>query len=273
MTDLVSSAANPTIKRVRALADRKHRRAAGASVVHGIQPVWQAVEAGFEIETLVVAPAMLRHPSAVDMVREQETAGVRVVRVTDDLFARISDRDGPTGLAAIIRTRVRALDDLVVPDVCTFVVLDRVANPGNLGTIIRTAEAAGTGGVILAGATADPWDPSAIKASMGAVFGTPVAQAGSLDAVFAWAAAHEVAVATTSAKAEHALWHTAYPSRLAVLMGSEGPGLDDADLARGELRISIPMTGTAESLNLAVATGIVLYDIWRYRAALTGPTG
>ena len=114
MAEVISSAANPLVKRVRLLADRKHRRREAAFVVQGIQPVWQAVEAGAEIEVLIVAPDLLRHPGAVAMVAAQEAAGVRVARLTAELFGRIADRDGPSGLAAIVRAAPLRLADLAV---------------------------------------------------------------------------------------------------------------------------------------------------------------
>src|SRR5258707_6017194 len=106
MTDVITSAANPLIKRVRLLADRRHRRREGAFVVRGIQPVWQAVEAGARIEVLIVAPDLLRGPAAA-MVAEQEAGGVRVARLSAELFGRIADRDGPAGLAAIVTGALR----------------------------------------------------------------------------------------------------------------------------------------------------------------------
>ncbi len=185
MTELITSAANPLIKRVRLLGDRKHRRREGAFVVMGAQPVWQAVEAGADVEVLIVAPDLLRGPAAA-MVAEQEQRGLKVARLSGTLFARIADRDGPTGLAAILRGRTRGLSDLPVRPDSVFVALHEVANPGNLGTIIRTADAAGAAGVILLGQGTDPFDPAAVKASMGALFSVPVAAEPSDEAFLAW---------------------------------------------------------------------------------------
>jgi TrmH family RNA methyltransferase len=161
MTDLISSAANPVVKRMRLLGDRKHRRREGAFVVEGAQPVWQAVEAGADVEVLVVAPALLGSRTA-EMVAGQEAAGTRVARLTGELFARLSARDGPSGLAAIVRARVPGLASLPVTSDAVFVALHEVGNPGNLGTIIRTADAAGAAGVVLVGPAADPFDPAAV---------------------------------------------------------------------------------------------------------------
>jgi len=284
MAEVISSAANPLIKRVRLLADRKHRRREGAFVVQGIQPVWQAVEAGADIETLIVAPDLLRPRAAVAMVARQEERGVRVARVSGDLFGRIADRDGPTGLAAIIRARPRPLSGLTVSPGSLFVALHETGNPGNLGTIIRTASAAGAAGLILVGATTDPYDPVAVKASMGALFEVPVAAAATAEEFLAWSAGEGITVAAASARGDRSCWEVGFPLPLVILLGSEGEGLPAALLDRvgrdgggqggaGEdpagLQVRIPMAGTAESLNLAVAAGILLYEV-RRRTGLAG---
>jgi TrmH family RNA methyltransferase len=271
MAEVISSAANPLVKRVRALGDRKRRRRESAFVVQGIQPVWQAVEAGAEIETLIVAPDLLRHPGATAMVGAQEDAGVPVARLSAELFGRIADRDGPSGLAAIVRCAPFALADLAVGTDSVFAALYHAGNPGNIGTIIRTASAVGAAGVILIGPSADPYDPVAVKASMGAIFTVPVASAATAADFQHWAAAGGVTVAATSAKGSVSCWEAALVPPLAVLLGSEGAGLPDDLLAAADMRVAIPMTGTADSLNLAVAAGVLLYEV-RRRTGLA-PTG
>jgi TrmH family RNA methyltransferase len=240
----------------------------------GVQPVWQAVEAGADIEVLIVAPDLLRDPAA-GMVARQEAGGVRVARLSGELFGRIADRDGPAGLAAIVRQRTARLADLNAARSAVFVALHEVANPGNLGTIIRTADAAGAGGVILVGPCTDPFDPVAVKASMGAVFSVPIAVVESAAEFLAWAKESGIAVAVTSgsdagpgsalgsAPGSVTFWAARLPAPVAILLGSEGAGLPDDLLAAGDLRLRIPMTGAAESLNLAVAAGILLYETWR----------
>lgn len=262
MPELITSAANPLIKRVRLLGERRHRRREGAFVVRGIQPVWQAVEAGAEIEVLIVAPDLLREPAA-SMVAEREAAGVRVARLTGELFGRIADRDGPAGLAAIVRGRVAGIGELVTGPESVVVALHEAGNPGNVGTIIRTADAAGAAGVVLIGATADPFDPAAVKASMGAIFAVPVVAAATAAEFLGWARERGVAVAVTSGTGAGKFWEARLPRPLAILLGSEGEGLPEEVLAAGDLRLKIPMKGTAESLNLAVAAGVLLYEAWR----------
>jgi RNA methyltransferase, TrmH family len=267
---IISSSANPLIKRIRLLAERKHRRREGAFVVEGIQPVWQAVEAGADIEVLIVAPELLKPPAARAMIIQEEERGTRVARVTGELFTRIAGRDGPAGLAAIVRARPIPLVALAVPARALFVALHEPGNPGNVGTIIRTASAVGAAGVILTGAATDPYDPVAVKASMGAVFDVPVAAAASAQEFLDWSASRQVTVAAASARGERSLWEAEFPSPLALLLGSEGEGLPDPLLDRAGLHVRIPMVGTTESLNLAVAAGVLLYEV-RRRTGLAAP--
>jgi TrmH family RNA methyltransferase len=263
VTETISSAANPLAKRMRLLADRKHRRREGAFVVEGIQPVWRAIEAGWQVETLIVVPELIADSAAAAMVAEQEAGGTRVARFTRELFVRLSEREGPPGLAAIVRGSVSGLSSLPVGPGSVFVGLHEIGNPGNLGTVIRTVDAVGASGVILIGNTTDPFAPAAVKASMGSLFAVDVVHEPDVDAFFAWAAADGVRVLATSGRADADHWRSTYAPPLAVLMGSEGEGLPETVLAQADAAIRIPMVGTAESLNLAVATGVMLYEVRR----------
>jgi TrmH family RNA methyltransferase len=262
--DVITSSANPLVKRIRSLADRKHRRREGAFVVEGVQPVWRAVEAGWALETLVVVPPLLPEPAAA-MVAEQRARGVRVAEVSVELAGRLTGRDRPPGLFAVVLARRARLQSLAVAPDAVFVALHEVANPGNLGTIVRTADAAGAAGVILIGDTADEFSPTAVKASMGSLFAVPVAAVPDLDTFFGWARANRVAVLATSGYAERAHWSVRYRTPLAVLFGGEGDGLPQPAMNGADDTVRIPMVGSAESLNLAVAAGLMLYEIRRSR--------
>lgn len=271
MDELITSATNPVAKRFRALADRKHRRREGAFVVEGLQPVWRAVTAGWPIETLVVAPDLLVNPAAVQMVAEQESRGVRVSRLSAELFTRLSDRDGPAGLAAMVRGTVGGLGSFVPGD-GPLIGLYRAGNPGNIGTILRTADAAGAGGMVLVGPSADPLSPAAVKSSMGSVFAVPLAHAASSEEFFDWLVGDErVAVAITGT-GRSSLWDNdldgVLTGRCALLLGSEGDGLPEDVALRCAYSVRIPMWGTAESLNLATAASVVLYEIARRRGVV-----
>jgi RNA methyltransferase, TrmH family len=262
LNELITSAANPLVKRVRALADRKHRRQQRAFVVEGAQSVGRAIEAGWDVEVLIVAPDLLTDTAAA-IAAAAQARGVRVAHLSRELFGRLSDREGPSGLAAIVRGWLTPPGDLLVGPESVYVALHGIGNPGNLGTIIRTADATGAAGVILIGDTADPFAPSAVKASMGSLFAVPVTHLVDTGAFFGWAKAAEVRVLATSGQAESDHWAVRYHPPLAILLGAEGPGLPAEALQQADERIRIPMTGTPESLNLAVAAGVMLYEVRR----------
>jgi RNA methyltransferase, TrmH family len=262
MSEIITSAANPLVKRVRSLADRKYRRQQGAFVVEGTQPVGRAFEAGWQVEVLIVAPELLAGAGAA-IVAGQRGRGIRVAQVSAELFGRMSDREGPSGLAAIVRGGFTHPGALPTGPGSVYVALHGIGNPGNLGTIIRTADATGAAGVILIGDTADPFAPAAVKASMGSLFAVPVAHIAAAAAFFGWARESGVRVLAMSGRAGGEHWAVTYRPPLAILLGSEGRGLPAAVLEQADERIRIPMTGTPESLNLAVAAGVMLYEVRR----------
>jgi TrmH family RNA methyltransferase len=263
--ELVTSAANPTVKRVRALADRKHRRRQNAYVVEGLQPVWRAVAAGAQLEQLIVAPELLVSAPASSMVARLEAEGTAVTRVSADIFRRLSERDGPAGLAAIVHGGVGELADLRVEPNSVFVVLHELSTPGNIGTIIRTADAAAVSGVILLGDTADPLSPAALKASMGSLFAQPVVAVPTEADLIEWARLNGLHTVAMTGAGSQELWSAPLPEPLLVLLGNEGAGLSDYLVRQADSAVRIPMEGTAESLNVAAAAAIVLYEIKRRR--------
>ena len=261
----IESAANPLVKRLRALEQHKGRAREGAFVVEGIQPVWHAAESGATIEMLVIAPELLTSAAAWEMIARQREAGTRVAEVSAALFERVATRENPSGIAAIVQMRRQSLDDLPVTPASLFVALHEIGNPGNLGTIVRTVDAVGGNGIILIGEGTDPYHPSAVRASVGTLFRLPVVSVATIAEVQAWCAEHGTAVVTTSARAPSDHWTVTYPTPSLVLFGNEGRGLPPDVIAAGDLAVRIPMHGGASSLNLAVAAGVLLYEILRQR--------
>lgn len=264
MTDLISSTSNPVAKRIRALADRKVRKREGTFLVEGMQPVWRAAESGWKIETLVLAPDLIENPAVWEMASTLAAGDTRVVQVSPDLFRRLSERDGPAGVMAIVQMQSTELSEVHTGQVDAWIILHRIHNPGNLGTIIRTADAAGMSGVILCGDTTDPFAPAAVKASMGSIFSTSLVIERDLNAVIRWANQNGIHLVGTSGYADSSHWNTTFPRPLGIVLGNEGDGLPEELLNAVDSTVRIPMTGTAESLNLSIAAALLMYEVQRH---------
>jgi TrmH family RNA methyltransferase len=219
--------------------------------------VGEARDASADFVHLIWCDALLTSDFGRSLV---SAATCPVSEISADLFRAISERDNPTGLAAILRRRTRPLADCVPAPDSVLIALWQVADPGNLGTIIRTVDAAGGHGVILVGATVDATHPTALKASMGAFFAVPVWHAPDLAALTGWARQHRLHVVATSARGSADFRHVPYPHPLLLLLGSEREGLPAEGVESADATVAIPMRGVATSLNLAVAAGLLLYQ-------------
>lgn len=258
---IVTSTKNPTIKEIRKLQKRHHREASGFCYVEGIQPVLRAIENGMHIELLVYAPELLKSDVAMATLKTLQERNIRTLAVHSDVFEDISDRDNPVGIAAVVKPRYRELQQLEAGNSSILTALHDVKNPGNLGTIIRTIDSVAGHGIVLMGQTADPYDPACIKASMGTVFNIPVVKVSDPEDFLKWCKQKSVSLITTSAKAKHLVADAAFTYPCAVMLGSEAQGLPPKLLDAGDLPVRIPMYGQASSLNLAVAAGIILYEV------------
>ncbi len=263
-SEVISSKNNSHIKNVRKLRSRSERDRSGTFLVEGIRQVSEAIQSGADIVELLVAPDLLRSRFALDLVTEARDRGVQSLNVAPDVFQSFSERERPQGLAAEVRQRWASLDAIGVSPTSLWVALESVADPGNLGTILRTCDAVGASGVIVLGQSTDPFDPAAVRASMGAVFTQQIVRANA-ETLIEWARARRVRLAGTSPDATLDYQAVDYPSPLVLLMGSERHGLSDALLKACDPLVKLPMAGRVDSLNLAVATGVMLYEIFNQR--------
>jgi TrmH family RNA methyltransferase len=225
------------------------------------------VESRAEIETCVVAPDLLTSRVGQETVDRLREAGTPVLEVTAEVFRSLSAKEGPQGIGAVVRQRWLPLADADPEEGLCWVALDAVQDPGNLGTVLRTSDAVGGAGVILLGQTTDPYDPGALRASMGAVFTQRLVRAG-FDQLLSWKDAHGCSLVGTSDAADAEYREVSYGPRLILLMGSERQGLSREQQAQCDLVVRIPMAGKSDSLNLAVASGVMLYEIFHQRRVM-----
>ncbi|MEA2498929.1 MAG: methyltransferase, TrmH family [Actinomycetota bacterium] len=261
--DLITSPQNATVKRIRKLRQRKFREVEGRFLVEGIAHVRQAVDHRAPIDTLLVAPDLLTSEGAWKTIEEQREAGTRTMFLGREAFESIVVRDHPSGLAAVVEMQERPLTSMVAEPNSVFVAVLDVGNPGNLGSIIRTVDAVGGAGVVVVGESTDVFHPQSVKASMGTIFSVPFHRASDVDELFAWCLMEQVEVITTSVHAPTLLWEAGLDTPCLFLFGSETQGLPPEVLGRGSVAVNLPMAGSASSLNLSVAVGVMLYEMRR----------
>jgi TrmH family RNA methyltransferase len=261
MTTLTSRS-NPKIKQIRLLLQqRKARTATGLFVAEGIRHVGEAVQSGAALEYICYAPELLTSPFATLLIQEQAAQGVPCLAVAAEIFADLAEKDNPPGLLAVVRQRRLNLDQLDPATHPWLVGLIAPQDPGNIGAILRTIDAVGASGLLLLDASADPYNPSAVRASMGAIFWQPLVMASFVEAA-SWARQYRYTIYGTSAHANRDyLQVECFRTPRLLLMGSERLGLNPAQAAMCDEMLSLPMRGHATSLNLAVATGIMCYAI------------
>lgn len=268
MTTLTSRN-NPKIKQIRQLINRrKERDASGLFVVEGIRHVGEALAANARVEYLCYAPDLLKSDFALQLIHEQSQMGTPCLAVAGDTFSSLADKENPQGLIAVVQQPDLQLDELSAGNIPFGVALVAPQDPGNIGTILRTIDAAGASGLLILDDPAhnqyssDAYHPSSVRASMGAIFWHPLVKASFSD-FLRWEKDNAYKVYGTSAHARQDYRQVdRFTQPLILLMGSEREGLTATQLEACEVMLNIPMKGRVTSLNLAIATGILLYSIF-----------
>ena len=260
MSREITSLSNPAVKAVRALNMRKERQDSGLFLAEGLKIVTEAVELGQAPTSLLYVPESPVHPLLERAIKATEAAGGEVLEVTPAILGKIARRDNPQAVLGVFEQRFTPLASLVPASAKVWVGLEKVRDPGNLGTIIRTADAAGCGGVILIGECCDPWSVECVRATMGSIFAVPLARATTAE-FLAWRESWPGSVAGTLLTAVTDYQAASYAAPTLILMGNEQQGLTPEMAGACDVAVKIPMRGRADSLNLAVATGIMIYAV------------
>lgn len=259
----VTSLANPLVKDIKALALKKFRDQQNAFLAEGLKLVIDALDMGWTIKTLIFAKSKLGNPQIEQVAARTVAAGGDVLEVSEKVLSAITRRDNPQMVVAVFSQRFVALKDIRPADGDVWVALDRVRDPGNLGTVIRTVDAVGAKGVILVGDTTDPFSLETVRATMGSLFSVPIAKV-SEDAFLAWRRGFRGLVAGTHLKGAIDYRSAKVDGRpLLLLMGNEQQGLPESLAQSCDVLLRIPQAGRADSLNLAVATGVMLFELRR----------
>lgn len=257
----VTSLQNETVKLVRSLEMRKVRRETGLFVAEGAAVLISAREHGCLPRTLILRAGTGLAGEVGALVRAATAAGADVIEASDPVMEKLSTKDNPQTMVGVFEQRWRpAPSPAAGGPAATWVVLEHVRDPGNLGTIIRTADAAGAAGVILIGTCCDPFSRDSTRATMGSIFAVPLVRlddAAGLALVRAWPGDR---IGTHLSGTED-FRRVTYRTPTLIVMGGEGPGLTDDMAAACSRLVRIPMAGRLDSLNLAIATALMLYQV------------
>ena len=266
MADLhLTSPTNPRLKAVVGLRSRRDRDRSGECLVEGYEELALALESGVVPSAVYYCPELMLDPDGqLDLVRRCRELGAMTASVARTVFEKVAYRQGPDGFLAVVPTPGVPVGELVVAPGSLVLVCEGVEKPGNLGAMLRTADAAGVAAVIAADPVSDWGNPNVIRGSKGTVFAVPVA-AGTLAEVLDWLATHGIRLVATTPDTERLHTDEDYRGAVAIAVGTERYGLTSGALTAASSRVRIPMSGLVNSINVATSAAIVTYEAVRQR--------
>ena len=256
----ITAYSNPLIKRVRQLREKRHRREEGLFLAEGLRILTEARESGRTPEYLFFARDSAGHPLVRALIADVEAAGGEAIETVPDILSKLSGKDNPQAVVGVFPEFAASLESLDRSSADIWLVAERLRDPGNLGTILRTGDAVGAGGLILIGECVDPFSVEAVRASMGALFTVPIVQADWTD-FLTWLRAGPGQLVGLSLDTDTDYRAATYQAPTFLLTGNEAQGMPADYAAACDLLVKIPMLGKADSLNAAVATAVMAYEV------------
>ena len=261
---VISSLTNPRVKQAVALRHRSHRDTLGLTLVEGYPEVRRAVENRHFPVTFFTCPALFQGENEPELIRRCREAGVEHLECTEAVFRKMSYRDRPDGLLAVAPQVRGSIAELHLPDNPLLIVVQAIEKPGNLGTILRSSDAAGADAVLVCDRCTDVNNPNVIRASIGTLFALPVIETPT-DEALPWLKAHGIRTVATTPHTDRLYTDEDFRGPIAIVLGTEQVGLTDAWLDSSDVRVRIPMRGQSDSLNVAQAATLLLFEAVRQR--------
>jgi TrmH family RNA methyltransferase len=261
----IHSRQNDQVKNLVKLRERKHRDRQERFLIEGLRELGHALGSDYEVDAIYYCPEFFpstEHKTFITRIRDSEQ--VQLVRMCEDAFSKAAYREGPDGIIAIAKQQSHSLGELKLPTAPLLLVLEGIEKPGNLGAILRSADGAGADAVVLVDCVLDLYNPNAIRSSQGLVFALPIICTERAP-LAAWLASNQIQCVATTPDTESLHWDIEYQQPTALFFGSESDGLSDHWLTQASTRIRIPMAGRADSLNVAAAAAVCLYEAKRQR--------
>ncbi len=265
--EIITSTQNPKIKQLLALQEKsKLRRECGLFVVEGRRELQRCIDAGFEPDTIFFCPeiANISVPGGHNLSQRTATGTGSYIRISKELYKKIAYREGTEGVIAEVKIKERKLEDLKVGDNPLIVVLESVEKPGNLGAVLRSADAAGVDAVLVCDPLTDLFNPNLIRASLGAAFSVPCVSCTSDEAI-SWLKERNIQILTAQLQDSDWYYDIDMKCGTAIVIGTEATGLTGVWRKAADAHIKIPMLGTVDSLNASVSAAILMYEAVRQR--------
>ena len=259
----IDSSRNPELRARAKLKERRTREREHRFLIEGIREVQRALEAGVRLEALYLCSALLGVEGR-SAVTTAEAQGVPLTELSEQAFKVLSYRENPDGVVAVAQRQAKNLADLPLPADALVVVVEGLEKPGNLGALLWTADCAGAHALFATGEGTDLENPNVIRASMGSLFSRPVLAVDGTE-LLTWLKTETFSLVATTPHTDMLYWDTTYTGRTAVLLGAEHEGLSAAWLGAANVRVKIPMSGMADSLNVATTGALLLYEALRQR--------
>jgi TrmH family RNA methyltransferase len=264
MSHRITSTSNPRIKAAARLRDRRGRDQQGRIIIDGVREIGRAVAAGVEVVELFCFPELCRDEEHQAVLRAAQQLNADLVEVTPQVMEKLAYGQRVEGIVAIARPPERRLADLSLPPDALVAVVEAVEKPGNLGAIVRTADAAGVAAVLVVQGVTDLFNPNAIRASLGAIFTVPVLSATS-EAVLDWLRARKFRLYAARVDGTVPYTKADFRQQTAIILGSEASGLSAAWQGTDVAAICLPMHGSVDSLNLSATAAVLFYEALRQR--------
>jgi len=260
----ITSARNPLIKEIKSLHRKKGRMKNNAFIIEGIKIINEAIENDYPIEKILYTDQLLENREGVDFLnRLQNTCSL--IYVSSNVFKEISDTENPQGILAVAQLRYRTIDEIILENNPFLLYLDEVQDPGNMGTIIRTADAFNIDGIIISQGCVDPYNPKVVRATMGSIFRTPLYFASDGLDMLKDLREKGIKIYSTSLQGSIPIYDADYNGGLVLVIGNESKGVREDIQRMSNILIKIPMPGKAESLNAGVAASIIMYEVLKQR--------
>ncbi len=263
ITRQIDSPKNPLIKSLDKLKNRRHRDETKRYLIEGSKELSRALDAHISIEQILICSKLLKAESKLMLSGLNKQ--IEKLELSKLAFEKLSLRQNPDGVLAVAQMQEKNLNDLKLSENALILVIDGLEKPGNIGALLRTADAVKVDAVFITGSGTDLYNPNVIRSSVGSVFSQTVLAADA-EALIAFLAEHKVQLIATSPNATQSFWQLSYTGSCAIILGTEHEGLGDAWFQAAPQKVIIPMHGAADSLNVATSGALLLYEALRQRS-------